>query len=245
MLKKLYDKSKIWFAVAWIIAYCVLMSAGDSLSVVAGTQKSVTLAVGLFLSAALLLFLRKHALFEAYGLCPSKVPPRSMLFYLPVFLMLTANLWHGVTANYGAVETVLYILSMVCVGFLEEVIFRGLLFNAMRKDSLKTAVIVSSVTFGIGHIINLVNGSGAELLPNLLQIVYATAAGFMFVMIYLKTDSLIVCIAAHGLFNAISVFADESNVTTEMRILTCVLLTVITGGYAAYLAWTMKGRKND
>lgn len=245
MLKKLYDKNKIWFAVAWIIAYCVLMSVGDSLSAMAGMEKSVTLAVGLLLSAALLLFLRKHALFEAYGLCPSKVSARSMLFYLPVLLMLTANLWYGVTVNYGAVETVLYILSMFCVGFLEEVIFRGLLFNAMRKDSLKVAVIVSSVTFGIGHIINLVNGSGAELLPNLLQIVYATSAGFMFVMIYLKTDSLIVCIAAHGLFNAISVFADESNVTTEMRTLTCALLTVITGVYAAYLAWTMKGRKND
>ena len=245
MLKKLYDKSKIWFAVVWIIAYCVLMSAGDSLSVVAGIEKSVTLAVGLLLSAALLLFLKKYALFEAYGLCPSKVPARSMLFYLPVLLMLTANLWYGVTFNYGAVETVLYILSMFCVGFLEEVIFRGLLFNAMRENSLKAAVIVSSVTFGIGHIINLVNGSGAELLPNLLQIVYATAAGFMFVMIYLKTDSLIVCIAAHGLFNAISVFADESNVTTEMRILTCASLTVITGAYAVYLAWTMKGRKYD
>jgi len=244
MLKKLYDKSKIWFAVAWIIAYCVLMSAGDSLSVVAGTEKSVTLAVGLLLSAALLLFLKKHALFEAYGLCPSKVSARYMLFYLPVLLMLTANLWYGVAVNYGAVETVLYILSMLCVGFLEEVIFRGLLFNAMRKDSLKAAVIVSSVTFGIGHIINLVNGSGTDLLPNLLQIVYATAAGFMFVMMYLKTDSLIVCIAAHGLFNAISVFADEANVTTEMRMLTCVLLTVITGTYAVYLAWTMKGRKN-
>ncbi len=244
MLKKLYDKSKIWFAVAWIIAYCVLMSAGDSLSVMAGIEKSVTLAVGLLLSAALLLFLKKHALFEAHGLCPSKVSARSMLFYLPVLLMLTANLWYGVTVNYGAVETVLYILSMFSVGFLEEVIFRGLLFNAMRKDSLKAAVIVSSVTFGIGHIVNLINGSGAELLPNLLQIVYATAAGFMFVMMYLKTDSLIGCIAAHGLFNAISVFADESNVTTEMRILTCASLTVITGAYAAYLAWTMKGRKN-
>ncbi len=245
MLKKLYDKSKIWFAVAWIIAYCVLMSAGDSLSAIVGMEKSVTLAVGLLLSAALLLFLRKYALFEAYGLCPSKVPARSMLFYLPVLLMLTANLWYGVTVNYDAVETVLYILSMLCVGFLEEVIFRGLLFNAMRKDSLKAAVIVSSVTFGIGHIINLVNGSGAQRLPNLLQVVYATAAGFMFVMIYLKTDSLIGCIAAHGLFNAISVFADGSNVTTEMRILTCVMLAVITGAYAAYLAWTMKGRNND
>jgi len=245
MLNKLYDKSKIWFAVAWIIAYCILMSVGDSLSAMAGVEKSVTLAVGLLLSVALLVFLKKHTLLEAYGLCPSKVPARSMLFYLPVFLMLSANLWYGVTLNYGAVETVLYILSMLCVGFLEEVIFRGLLFNAMRKDNLGAAVIVSSVTFGIGHIVNLMNGSGAELLPNLLQIVYATAAGFMFVMMYLRSGSLLVCIAAHGLFNAISVFADKSNVTTEMQILTCVLLTVITGGYAAYLAWTMKGRKND
>ena len=244
MLKKLYNKSRIWFAVAWIIAYCVLMSIGDALSAKVGVEKSVTLAVGLLLSGALLLFLKKNALFEAYGIFLSKVPARSMLFYLPVILMLSANLWYGVTANYGAVETVLYILSMLCVGFLEEIIFRGLLFNAMRKDNLGAAVIVSSVTFGIGHIVNLMNGSGAELLPNLLQIVYATAAGFMFVMMYLKTDSLIVCIAAHGLFNAISVFANESNVATEMRILTCALLTVIMGAYAAYLAWTMKGRKN-
>ncbi len=28
ILKKLYDKSKIWFAVSWIVAYCVLMSVG-------------------------------------------------------------------------------------------------------------------------------------------------------------------------------------------------------------------------
>ena len=115
----------------------------------------------------------------------------------------------------------------------------------MRKDNVKAAVIVSSVTFGIGHIINLINGSGAELLPNLLQIVYATAAGFMFVMMYLRSDSLIGCIAAHGIFNATSVFANEANVTSEKRILTAVLLTVITGGYALYLALTMKGKKND
>ncbi|MBR2848817.1 MAG: CPBP family intramembrane metalloprotease [Clostridia bacterium] len=245
MLKKLYDKSKIRFAVAWIIAYCVLMSAGDSLSAMVGIEKSVTLAVGLLLSAALPIFLQKHNLLKTYGLCRSKASARSMLYYLPVLLMLSANLWYGVTFNYGIVETVLYILSMFCVGFLEEVVFRGLLFNAMREDGLKTAVIVSSVTFGIGHIINLFNGSGAELLPNLLQIVYATAAGFMFVMMYLKTDSLIGCIAAHGLFNAISIFANESNVTQGRQILTCVLLTVITGAYASYLARTMKGREND
>jgi len=189
ILKKLYDKSKIWFAVVWIIAYCVLMSAGDSLSAQLGMDKSVTLAIGILLAAILLLFLHKNGLFADYGLCTPRTSVKSMLYYVPVVIMLTVNLWYGVTLHYGALETVLYMLAMFCVGFLEEVIFRGLLFEAMRKDSEKAAVIVSSVTFGIGHIINLINGSGAELVPNLLQVVYATAAGFMFVMMYSKSQT--------------------------------------------------------
>ena len=245
VLKKLYDKSKIWFALLWIIAYCVLMSAADALSVWIGVDKSVTLAIGIFLSATLLLFLKKNGLLSDYGLCTPKTSAKSMLYYVPIFIMLTANLWYGVTLNYGALETVLYILAMLCVGLLEEIIFRGLLFEAMRKDSVKTAIIVSSVTFGIGHIINLLNGSGAELLPNLLQVVYATAAGFMFVMMYYKSKSLLVCIAAHGLFNALGVFANEANSTDEMRILTAILLTVITGSYALYLVLSMKGKTKD
>jgi len=245
VLKKLYDKSQIWFAVAWIIAYCVLMSVGDALSASIGIDKSVTLAIGILLSAILLLFLKKNGLFSNYGLCKPKASAKSMLFYIPILVMLTANLWYGVSLNYGALETVLYILAMLCVGFLEEVIFRGLLFEAMRKDSVKAAIIVSSVTFGIGHIINLINGSGAELIPNILQVVYATAAGFMFVMMYYKSKSLLVCIAAHVIFNALSVFVNEVNATNEMRILTALLLTVITGSYALYLAFSMKGRTND
>lgn len=239
-MKKLYGKSKIRFAVAWIIAYCVLMSAGDALSAVLGVEKSATLAVGLLLSTVLLLFLGKNGLFEAYGLCSPKAAAREMLYYIPVLVMLTANFWYGVTLNYGVLETVLYILSMLCVGFLEEVIFRGLLFEAMRENGVKAAVIVSSVTFGMGHIINLVNGSGAELLPNLLQVIYATAAGFMFVMMYLTSKSLFFCIAAHGMFNAISVFSNEAAAAQGMRVLTAIALTVITGAYAVYLARAMK-----
>ncbi len=240
VLMKLYDKSKIWFAVLWIIAYCVLLSVGDSLSALIGIDKSITLAIGIILSVTLLLFLKKNGLSRDYGLCMPKTSLKPMLFYIPIIVMLTANLWYGVTLNYGALETVLYVLTMFCVGFLEEVIFRGLLFEAMRKDNVKAAIIVSSVTFGIGHIINLINGSGAELLPNLLQVVYATAAGFMFVMMYYKSKSLLVCIAAHGIFNVLSAFADESNATEDMQILTAILLTVITGSYALYLALSMR-----
>jgi len=236
MLKYLYDKSKIWFAVVWIIAYCLLMSAGDSISMTVGIEKSVSLPIGIILCVILFMFLKNNKLLDAFGLCRPKTPPRSMLYYLPVLVMLTANTWYGVTFNYGALETLLYILTMFCVGFLEEVIFRGLLFNAMRGDGIKAAVIVSALTFGIGHIFNLFNGSGADLLPSILQVIYASAAGFMFVMIYLKTDSILVCIAAHGLFNAMSAFANEAAASNMMKVVVSAVLTVIMGAYAVYLA---------
>ena len=240
-MKRLYEKSEIWFAVAWIIAYCILLSLGDNISAELGVINVATLPIALVLSFVLYLFMKRNNLFETYGLCKSKVPASKMLFYIPVLVMLTANLWYGIGIYVSPVEAIYYVLTMFCVGFLEEVIFRGLLFNAMRKDGVKSAILVSSLTFGMGHIINLFNGSGAELLSNLLQVVYATAAGFMFVMIYYKTESLIVCIVAHGVFNALSVFVNEAKVTDTMQILSCVFLSVVCGGYGAYLA----GNKND
>ncbi|MBQ2900702.1 MAG: CPBP family intramembrane metalloprotease [Agathobacter sp.] len=239
-MKKFYEKSEIWFAVAWIIAYCVLLSLGDNISASLGMINVVSFPIALFLSVVLFLFLKRNNLLEHYGLCKSKVPASKMLFYIPVLVMLTANLMFGVGIYVSPLEAICYALTMLCVGFLEEVIFRGLLFNAMRKDGVKSAIIVSSLTFGIGHIVNLINGSGVELLPNLLQVVYATAAGFMFVMIYYKTESLLVCIGAHGVFNALSVFVNEAAVTDVMRILSCVFLIVICGGYGAYIAGMVK-----
>lgn len=240
-MRTLYDKSRLGFAIVWIIVYCAMMSVGDAVSEIIGISKSVSLLVGLLLSAILIVFLKKHELLDAYGLCAPKASLKKMLYYVPVIIMLTANLWYGVRLNFGVVETVLYILTMFCVGFLEEIIFRGLLFEAMRKDSVRAAVIVSSVTFGVGHIVNLVNGSGAQLLPNMLQVIYATAAGFMFVMMYYRSKSLWTCIIAHGLFNAISVFSNNE-VGEEMQIVSAIMLTVITGSYAIYLAI---GNKRD
>ena len=245
LLKKLYDKSQIWFAVLWIVAYCVLMSVGDAFSARLGIEKSITLAVGALLSVALLLFLKKAGLFADYGLCAPRAKAKGMLYYLPILLMISANLWYGVSLNYGALETAFYVLAMLCVGFLEELIVRGLLFEAMRKDNVKAAVIVSSITFGIGHIINLINGSGADLVSNLLQVVYATAAGFMFVMVYYKSKSLLVCIAAHGLFNALNAFSAQASHTKEAQIFSALLLTVITGAYALYLALSIKSQKEQ
>ena len=79
---------------------------------------------------------------------------------------------------------------MLNIGFLEEIIFRGFLFKMMEKNNVKTAIIVSSITFGIGHIVNLLNG--AELIPTLLQVCYAIAIGYMLVMVFYKSKSIII-----------------------------------------------------
>ncbi|MBR4035480.1 MAG: CPBP family intramembrane metalloprotease [Oscillospiraceae bacterium] len=240
MLEKLYNKSEIRFAVIWIIAYVVLVSAGDNLSQAFGISKIVTLPILIVLSAVLFSFVKNNGLTEKYGLCRPQIPGAKMLFYFPLIILITANLWYGVALNQSPPETLLYILSMFCVGFLEEMIFRGFLFSAIAKDGVKSAIVVSSVTFGAGHIVNLVNGSGAQLLPNLLQVMYATAVGFAFVMIYYKGKSLVPCILTHGIFNGLSAFTNEAAMTVQREILTGVLLAIIAGGYAVYIALAVK-----
>ena len=132
---------------------------------------------------------------------------------------------------------------MCCVGFLEEVIFRGLLFRAMEKDNLKTAIIVSSLTFGLGHIVNLFNGSGKDLTSTITQIILAVLLGFVLVLIFYHGKSLIPCILFHSANNALKVFSAEGNMNplTEL-VLNFVLIVVVLGGYSLYLVKTFTGK---
>lgn len=98
---------------------------------------------------------------------------------------------------------------------------------------------MSSITFGIGHIVNLINGSGAELIANLCQVCYATAFGFLFVMMFHRGKSLLPCIAAHSTVNALSAFSNAANRTEQQVILVAVYLTVVAVGYTLILMKTL------
>lgn len=226
-MQKLYQKSELGFSLAWIVIYVAGTSIADNL------HKGVTLALHAAMCAALLIWMKQNSLFSKYGLCKSTVPAKRFLYYLPLLPIVSCNLWFGVTMNMPLGETLLYMGSMLCVGFLEEVIFRGLLFRAMAKDNVKAAVIVSSVTFGIGHIVNLINGSGADLLSNLCQVCYAIAFGFMCVMLVYRGRSLIPCITVHSAVNMLSAFAAPH--TPLQEILSAALLTVIPVLYMLFL----------
>ncbi|MDE7294320.1 MAG: CPBP family intramembrane metalloprotease [Oscillospiraceae bacterium] len=236
-MKKLYEKSEIWFAVIWIVVYVVSLSAADDYSESLGFQKIITAPLCVILTLVIFVWIRKNDLSEKYGLILFKGNPKNYLYFLPLLLIMSVNLWNGVTMNMSAGESALYVLSMLCVGFLEEVIFRGFLFKAMCKTNVKRAIIVSSVTFGIGHIVNLLNGS--ELLSNLLQVCYAVALGFLFTIIFYKGKSLLPCIVTHSVVNSLSTFGAEGSQTYQMAI--AAVLCVIS---IAYSLWILRAEKN-
>ena len=238
-MKKLYEKNELTFALLWIVVYCVLQSLANPLNKVVGVEYSASAAFCILQAVILVAFIQKNHLQKRYGLCRSSVSASRFLYYVPLFILASGNLWNGIALNYSLPETVCRIVCMLCVGFLEEVIFRGLLFTAIAKDNIKSAVVLSSVTFGIGHIINLFNGSGMDLVNNLYQIVFAIAVGFLLVTIFYRGGSLLPCILVHTAINTLSTFANDAGLTMEMRLLHLGVLIAITVAYTLILTRTL------
>ena len=235
-MTKLYKKNEISFAILWIVVYVVLSSLADQLSETIGVTKSITAVLHIAMSLILYFWIRNNKLCEKYGFCRSVVPAKRFLYYLPLIVIASTAFWGGIKLRYGFPEALLFFVSMCCVGFLEEVIFRGLLFRAMEKDSLKTAILVSALTFGFGHIVNLFNGSGRDPVSSIVQIVFAVMIGFVLVLIFYHGKSLIPCILFHSANNALRVFSAGSTMDPQAEMmLNFVLIVVLLGGYSLYL----------
>lgn len=244
-MKKLYEKSELTFAIVWIAVYCVLQSLANPLNKAIGIEYAASAVFCVLQAIVLFGFIRKNNLLKRYGLCKSSVPAYRFLYYVPLLILASGNLWNGAALNYSPSETVCRMVCMLCVGFLEEVIFRGLLFAAIAKDNVRYAVVISSVTFGIGHIINLFNGSGMDIVNNLCQIIFAVAVGFLLVTIFYRGGSLIPCIITHSAINMLGTFANTKDFTVKMQFTHIAVLIVITVVYTLILTVTLPKKQRE
>ena len=250
-MTKLYQKDPLFFALACICVYVCTFSASESVSARLGAPFLFTVPAGVVLCLVLGGWIRRQGLAKFLGLCRFRGTAGQYLCFLPLMVPAGCNLWHGVQWNFPPLDTFIYILSMLLAGFLEEVLFRGLLFKAIAKDNIKSAIVISSVTFGVGHIINLFNGSGMDLVDNLCQIVFAIAVGFLLVTIFYRGGSLLPCIIVHAAINTLSTFANDTNLTAEMHLLHLVVLIAVTVVYTLILTRTLpqkqwkEGCKNE
>lgn len=234
-MKKLYEKSEITFAIVWIVIYCVLQSLANPLNEIIGIEYCASAIFCILQAVILFAFIRKNSLLERYGLCKSSAPAHQFLYYVPLIILATGNLWNGVAVNYSLMGMICRIVLMLFVGFLEELIFRGFLFKAIAKDNVKSAIIVSSVTFGIGHLLNLFNGSGMDLVNNLIQISFAIAVGFLLVTIFYRGGSLLPCMITHSVINILSTFVNKVGFTMERQIIHSLVMIALTVAYTSIL----------
>ena len=230
-MKKLYEKSEITFAILWIVIYAVGMGTLQNNFGLDSLWHMLGLIV---ISAAIFLFVKKNGLMEVYGLAGWAKNSRAMLGFIPLWLLSCMNLLSGFQPDYPVPGLFYAAVSMALVGFAEELIFRGFLFKAMLKDgNVKAAVIVSSVTFGMGHIINLFTGH--ELIATLIQVVFAVALGFVFTLVFYKSGSLLPGILAHSFIDITSVLASDEG-SQSMNLIVHIVIIVISVAYSLYLA---------
>lgn len=240
-MKKLFDKNQVMFAVILIIVYVVGSTLMVQLSEMIGVGFLAEAVFGIALFAVLAIFIKKNGLNEYLGLCRSEVAAARMLFYIPLPIIAAVGVIFGFAPQYEPVTLAVHTVYMLFAGALEEIIFRGFLFRGMAKNNMTAAIIVSAVTFGIGHIVNLLNGY--ELVENLLQIVYAVGVGFLLVFIFIRTGSLIACIAFHSLnnilagFGSAQILVDLAGSEQGGQMLNVGIRIVLT---AAYLLYVMK-----
>ena len=232
---KLYKKNELNFALFWIIFYCLLAvpimeNFGDS---------SVFTFLFLLLLAIIITgFIKKYKLTDKYGLDGFPKDPKRYLYFIPVWILVTGNLWGGLSLSYSGFSQLWAVLSMILIAYIEEIIFRGFLFKALlTKEGVKNAIILVGVTFGIGHIVNIFAGQAS--FETLVQIIFAIAWGFILVTIFYKSKSLIPGIIGHGLINAFSKFGVENQVSKWIYIILTIIVAIF---YCLYL---LKLDKND
>lgn len=242
-------KNELNFALIWIAAYVIVMNIAlqfcnglDNLETKTPQQLLIPVICITILAILSTAFIIKNHLQEKYGLTKPNINIKTYLYFIPLILMSCTNLKNGLAIQAPLPQTILMILNISIAGYVEEIIFRGFLFRSMEKENLNQAIIISAITFGAGHIVNLANTK--DTFGVFLQICYAIAIGFLYTIIVYKSKSLYPCINSHMFVNGTSVLALDHGLFTQLlnnpspqivQAISALLIILISGSYALWL----------
>lgn len=228
-MKKFYEKNELWFALVWIIGYCLITIPirGEL-----GDESPFMLLALAAIAAGIFAFVKKNNLGEKYGWVKWQGKASDYWFFIPMLILMTGNLWRGFGMAYSGLSQVFAVLSMLLIGFVEEMMFRGFLFRILlKKDPAPVAITISAVTFGIGHIVNLF--AGQANLETVIQVLFAIAWGYIFTFAFYKSGSLLVCIFVHALVDAFSMFSAENTTMEWVYVGATIVISLV---YCIYLS---------
>jgi membrane protease YdiL (CAAX protease family) len=236
-MKKLQENKPIWHAIIWIMAYVVIVNIGDNISGILGMDNVATVILLIVFSLLLLMYLKKNNWFALYGFNKMKKSELTKtLFYIPLIITIPLHYFRGINNELGYTGFILAALLMICVGFIEELVFRGFLYQAiLKKSGIARAVIISGATFGIGHVVNLARGY--SLGDQIIQIVAGIFVGILLALLVALTNNILPCVLWHIFFNFSGTI---TNSNLKMETYMVLIVAIICTMYAAYLIRAFK-----
>ena len=106
-----------------------------------------------------------------------------------------------------AIPSFTSISTAIYAGFIEELIFRGILIAPMlrkeqSRESVYKALIISSVVFGLIHGTNAIGGAPID--SSIMQVVTASLLGIVFGVVFLCTGNLWLSVILHTVHDIIA-----------------------------------------
>jgi membrane protease YdiL (CAAX protease family) len=231
-------KSLLAVSLVLIVVFLVLNAAGTMISAKTGVIYSGQVPLLLIFSVFLLALTKRRKLWNSLGLARvSAEDAKASLYFIPLGVMVLANGAFFFDTTNSAHDIAMVLAFMVLIAFLEELLFRGLLFKAIDgRNGTKKAVIISGLTFGFGHIVNLLNGYTG--IQQILQIVLACTIGILLSVLFVRTKSIMPGIVFHFFFNISSALSRDAGQTLNV-----IMVVFIIAVAAAYLAYLLKSGK--
>lgn len=156
---------------------------------------------------------------------------KKLLFYIPLLVIAFSHFVAGFAADLSIGLFTANLFLTLSIGMAEEIYFRGIICRIWIDKSKAKAVVISSVLFGICHLMNI--AGGAAVLTTTLQICFAVIYGFVFALIFIRAGSLIPCILFHALHDMCSFISAEGS--TTMNVILGAAQTLILVMYFIYL----------
>ncbi len=229
-------KLSLTWIIVFIVIYVALTNVGSVLSTALALPHIGQNLLLLAFSAVLLIYMVKNKLTDTVGLTSIAARDvKASLFYVPLVLIILSNGVFFFDAQKPAFEILMTVVFMIFVAFAEEMLFRGMLFKAIEERSgSKAAVIISGITFGFGHIVNLFSGyTGAN---QIMQIAIAVLIGIVLSLLFVRTKSIVPGMVFHALFNTASALSTEVEPLYDY-----IAVGVIVVMGAAYLFYLLRG----
>ncbi|NUU74574.1 CPBP family intramembrane glutamic endopeptidase [Paenibacillus xylanilyticus] len=134
------------------------------------------------------------------------IPVLHVKYYIPLLLVLGTIALKGFT-ELTLTKVIFFVFFTLLVAFVEETVYRGLIFKTLLRRSAMAAVVTSSILFSVTHMLNAL--SGQSVADTMLQLVYALLLGAVLALLMLKNGNIIPLILFHFIHNLIQFLSDD------------------------------------